>query len=46
MVPHALNQKVEFIESYGPKLENFNIQNFLKNNDRDFIKNLIQFIKQ
>ena len=40
MVPHALNQRVEFIEGYGPKLEKFNIQNFLRNEKADFIKKL------
>ena len=40
MVPYALNQKVEFLKNYGPKLENFNLNNFLKNNDTDFIEKL------
>ena len=40
MVPYALNQKVEFLKNHGPKLENFNLNNFLKNNDIDFIKKL------
>ena len=30
MVPYALNQKVEFLKNYGPKLENFNLNNFLQ----------------
>ncbi len=40
MVPHALNQKVEFLKNYGPKLENFNLENFLKNDDLKFTKKL------
>ena len=40
MVPYALNQKVEFLKNHGPKLENFNLNNFLKNNDVDFIEKL------
>ena len=40
MVPYALNQKVEFLKNYGPKLENFDLENFLKNNDLKFTKKL------
>ena len=40
MVPHALNQKVEFLKNHGPKLENFDLENFLKNDDLEFTKNL------
>ena len=40
MVPHALNQKVEFLKNHGPKLENFNLGNFLKNDDLKFTKKL------
>ncbi len=40
MVPYALNQKVEFLKNHGPKLEIFNLDKFLKNNDLDFIKKL------
>ncbi len=40
MVPYALNQKVEFLKNHGPKLENFNLDKFLKNNKFDFIKKL------
>ena len=40
MVPYALNQKVEFLKNHGPKLENFNLNKFLKNNDIDFIEKL------
>jgi len=40
MVPHALNQKVEFLKNHGPKLENFNLENFLKNDDLKFTKKL------
>ena len=40
MVPYALNQKVEFLKNYGPKLETFNLENFLKNDDLKFTKKL------
>ena len=30
MVPYALNQKVEFLKNYGPKLETFNLDKFFK----------------
>ncbi len=40
MVPHALNQKVEFLKNYGPKLETFNLENFLKNDDLKFTEKL------
>ena len=40
MVPHALNQKVEFFKNLGPKLENFNLENFLNNDDSKFTKKL------
>ena len=40
MVPYALNQKVEFLKNHGPKLENFSLNKFLKNNDANFIEKL------
>ena len=40
MVPHALNQKVEFLKNHGPKLETFNLEKFLKNNNLEFIEKL------
>ena len=40
MVPYALNQKVEFLKNQGPKLEAFNFDIFLKNNDISFIEKL------
>ncbi len=40
IVPYALNQNVEFIKDKGPKLEKFNIENFLKNDENSFIKRL------
>jgi len=40
MVPYALNQKVEFLKNYGPKLENFNLDKFLKNSDLGFTEKL------
>ena len=40
MVPYALNQKVEFLKNHGPKLETFNLDKFLKNNNLEFIEKL------
>ena len=40
MVPYALNQKVEFLKNHGPKLETFNLENFLKNDDVKFTERL------
>ncbi len=40
MVPYALNQKVEFLKNHGPKLEDFNLKNFLKNNELEFSEKL------
>ena len=40
MVPHALNQKVEFLKNHGPKLENFDLEIFLKNDDLKFTEKL------
>ena len=40
MVPYALNQKVEFLKNHGPKLETFNLENFLKNNELEFTEKL------
>ena len=40
MVPYALNQKIEFLENYGPKLEPFHFDKFLKNNNLDFTEKL------
>ena len=40
MVPYALNQKVDFLKNLGPKLENFNLNKFLKNNEIDFVEKL------
>ena len=40
IVPYALNQKVEFLKNHGPKLETFNFEKFLKNNDLDFTEKL------
>ena len=36
MVPYALNQNVEFIKDYGPKLDDFNLNSFLENNEQTF----------
>ena len=40
MVPYALNQNVEFIKDYGPKLDDFNLNSFLENNEQTFTKKL------
>ena len=40
MVPHALNQKVEFLKNHGPKLGNFDLESFLKNDDLKFTEKL------
>ena len=40
MVPYALNQKIEFLENYGPKLEPFHFDKFLENNNLDFTEKL------
>jgi len=40
MVPHALNQKVEFVKSQGPVLEEFNFKKFLNNDNISFTQKL------
>ena len=40
MVPYALGQNVEFIKDYGPKLSDFNINNFLGNDKISFTQKL------
>ena len=40
MVPYALGQNVEFIKDYGPKLSDFNINNFLDNDKISFTQKL------
>ena len=41
MVPYALGQKVSFIKDQGPKLSEFNLKTFLKNNNKkNFSKKL------
>ncbi|MDC0618727.1 uroporphyrinogen decarboxylase [Pelagibacteraceae bacterium] len=40
MVPFALGQKVEFIKGVGPKLSDFNLENFLDKNQTSFTKKL------
>jgi len=40
MVPHALNQKVEFVENRGPILEEFNFKKFLNNDNISFTQKL------
>ena len=40
MVPYALNQKVEFVKSQGPVLEEFNFKKFLNNDKISFTQKL------
>jgi uroporphyrinogen decarboxylase len=40
LVPHALNQKVEFVKNKGPILEEFNFKRFLNNDKISFTQNL------
>ena len=40
MVPHALNQKVDFLKDQGPVLEEFNYKKFLNNDKISFTQNL------
>ncbi len=40
MVPHALNQKVEFIKDQGPILNQFNLKEFLNNDKNSFTQKL------
>ncbi len=40
MVPHALNQRVEFIKDKGPILEEFNFKKFLNNDKISFTQKL------
>ena len=40
MVPHALNQRVEFIKDQGPILDEFNFKKFLNNDSISFTQKL------
>jgi uroporphyrinogen decarboxylase len=40
LVPYALGQEVKFIKNEGPILSEFNLENFLNNNESSFIKKL------
>ena len=40
LVPYALSQKVEFLKSQGPILEDFNFKKFLNNDNISFTKKL------
>ncbi len=40
MLPHGLNQKVEFKKGIGPILGDLNLENILKLNESDFVDNL------
>ncbi len=45
MVPHALNQKVEFIKDKGPILEKFDFKKFLSNDKISFTQKLYPVYK-
>ena len=45
MVPYALGQKVEFIKDRGPKLSDFDLNIFLKNNKITFTQKLLPVYK-
>ena len=45
MVPYALGQKVEFIKDKGPNLSEFNFENFMSNNEKDFKEKLSPIYK-
>ena len=45
MVPYALGQKIKFIKNEGPILSDFNLENFLDNNQVSFTKNLVPVYK-
>ncbi len=40
MVPYALGQNINFLNNEGPKLTEFNFQNFLKNDEKCFSQKL------
>ena len=45
MVPYALGQDVRFTRNLGPKLSDFNLNNFLKNKKKDFSDKLSPIYK-
>ncbi len=45
MIPHALDQKVEFVKDQGPVLEDFNLKKFLDNNKESFSQKLLPVYK-
>jgi uroporphyrinogen decarboxylase len=40
MVPYGLNQKVNFIKNFGPKLGDIDLENLIKINEKEFIDKL------
>jgi len=40
MVPYGLNQKVNFIKNFGPKLEDIDVENLIKIDEKKFIDKL------
>jgi len=40
MIPHALGQKVDFIKDEGPKLDKFNLDVFLSNDEKSYSRKL------
>ena len=45
MVPYALGQSVKFTKGFGPKLSNFNLKEFLRNEKKDFSNKLSPIYK-
>ena len=45
MVPYALGQGVKFTKGFGPKLDNFNLKEFLRNKKKDFSNKLSPIYK-
>ena len=39
-MPYALGQSVDFVKDEGPKLNNFNFEQFMSNNEKNFSKKL------
>ena len=40
LVPYALGQSVDFTKDGGPRLNNFNFDQFMSNNEKNFSKKL------
>ena len=46
IIPYALGQGVKFTKGFGPKLSNFKLEEFLRNEKKIFQVNLVQSIRQ